>query len=203
MNIKKFSILLLTLALAACASPPSPNGHNDSQNTSGRAPHDGPPGSRKIGLQGLVSQKQDQLREVEQLLHLAPNQQIFWDDYQEKIGALVTDMARHDLHIRATDSAIANIDAKVDVVRNRLAAMEDIADAARKLYQVLDEEQRRNADHLLPATVPTLYSAEFDELPSFSEGESKGSTQRRGKGGRRGGDMGGPGGGMNGMGSGF
>jgi len=48
-------------------------------------------------------------------------------------------------------------------VRNRLAAMEDIADAASQLYAVLSPEQRKVADDLLPTTVPALYSG----LPEF------------------------------------
>ena len=59
-----------------------------------------------------------------------------------------------------TDSmtAIQQIERKVDTVRNRLTAMEDIADAAGKLYAGLNKEQKAVADQLLPGTLPALYS---------------------------------------------
>ena len=58
----------------------------------------------------------------------------------------------------ARRTAVQQINSKVDTVRNRLAAMEDVSDKAVMLYQSLDDAQKKIADLRLPATVPTLYS---------------------------------------------
>ena len=55
-------------------------------------------------------------------------------------------------------SALVQIESRIDIVRNRLTAMEDVSDAAKRLYAGLTAEQRAIADGLLPGTVPTLYT---------------------------------------------
>jgi hypothetical protein len=89
-----------------------------------------------------------------------PEQEAAWQEYQEKVGELMADQLRPATTsdtLTRTD-AVHQIDRKVDVVRNRLAAVEDIADAARRLYRQLDPQQRATADRALAATVPALYS---------------------------------------------
>jgi hypothetical protein len=137
----------------------------------------GPPGGGPGGRSGprgavmasgshLVASMEQQLDNLRFQLKLRPEQEIVWLDYQEKIGALVADQLRPaPPDAQATDNALRQIDRKIDVVRNRLTAMEDIADAARRLYDKLDETQRGVADRLLAITVPALYSGLATERP--------------------------------------
>src|SRR5262245_57999610 len=97
-----------------------------------------------------------QLSSARQALKLTPEQAPAWQVYENKVVDLLDDLARG---ISAPEgSALKQIGARIDVVRNRLTALEDIADAAAKLYGVLTEEQKGTADRMLAATLPTLYS---------------------------------------------
>jgi hypothetical protein len=97
-----------------------------------------------------------QLSNTRITLKLTPEQAPAWQVYENKVVDLLDDLARG---INAPQgSALKQIDARIDVVRNRLTALEEIADAAAKLYGVLTEEQKGTADRMLAATLPTLYS---------------------------------------------
>ena len=97
-----------------------------------------------------------QLVNAHSALKLTPEQAPAWQAYENKVVGLLDDLSRG--FNPPGGNALKQIDARVDVVRNRLAAMEDIAEAAAKLYGGLSEEQRGAADRLLPSTLPTLYS---------------------------------------------
>ena len=97
-----------------------------------------------------------QLSNTRVALKLTPEQAPAWQVYENKVVDLLDDLARG---VSAPDgSALKQIDARIDVVRNRLTALEDISDAAKKLYGVLTEEQKSTADRMLAASLPTLYS---------------------------------------------
>ncbi len=98
---------------------------------------------------------QERLARLEQSLALTPAQQPLWEDYREALGALLADQARGSVQ-RASQSAVQQIAGKLDVVRNRLSAMEEIQDAAARLYQALDPRQREVADRMLAVTIPSL-----------------------------------------------
>ena len=95
-------------------------------------------------------------------LKLSPEQNPPFDAYQQKLFDLLSDLGR-GAPAAAGDSAIKQIDRKVDTARNRLAALEDLSDAARKLYSILNDEQKKTADRMMPGTVPALYSG----VPGF------------------------------------
>jgi hypothetical protein len=119
-----------------------------------------PPAERRsVSASGehLVADMMQQFDNVRHALRLRPEQEPQWGIYQEKVGALVSDQMRPGSET-AGGNALRQMQRKIDVVRNRLAALEDIADAARGLYQRLDAEQQETADRLLPATLPALYS---------------------------------------------
>jgi hypothetical protein len=108
----------------------------------------------------LSDARQQRFSELEAKLKLKDAQWPLWENYQEKISALNADLARNpNGALVAQDSAIKQIDRKADVVRNRLTALEEIGDAARMLYNALDPEQKKVADTLLAATVPSLYDS--------------------------------------------
>lgn len=206
---------LVAIVLAACA----PMGGRDGGpgggpgGGMGRGQDMGGPGGG-MGMQGgggvqtVLDQLQNQLKSTADELKLTPKQLPLWDDYQEKVGALMSDMLRIPPYRGANQGAMQQINSKINTVRNRLTALEDIAEAAKKLYDSLDDVQKKVADRRLALTVPTLYSglAASDGGPgSGTPGGMQGSGGRGGMGGPMGGGMGGPtGGGMGGrMGGGF
>lgn len=169
------TLLLTASLLTACATP---GGHDEN-----------PPGRREIGgAASIVSQLQGQLQDTATALKLGPTQLVLWDVYQERVGALMADQLKLAPYRNSRQNAPQQIAGKVDTVRNRLTALEEIQEAANKLYASLDDEQKRTADRLLPATIPTLYSG----LAGEGGGESRREAGGPGERGRPGG--GGPGG---------
>lgn len=148
--MKRFIPQLLTLAallaLSACGTPP------DSRNASPA------PNSHSQGGSMCHNATGNSLRETMQALSLSPRQKVIWDDYQESVSKLISDQLRPENQI-IRKTAIQQINAKVDTVRNRLTAMEDIVDKANALYETLDNNQKSIADRLLISTVPSLYPA--------------------------------------------
>lgn len=189
--------LLLATLVTACAPMGGRGPEPDKQG--------GPRGGneeRGGGATMVVSDLQERLRQAAEALKLTPTQAPLWDAYQERISALMADQMKLEPY-RAKQGAMQAIAQKVDTVRNRLTAMEDIQDAAGKLYAALDDKQKQTADQLLPQTVPALYSG-LSGGASAAGGERSGGRNDR-QGGPGGGGMGGPGGGMGGggMGGGF
>ena len=82
-------------------------------------------------------------------LKLTEAQTPLWEAYVRKVVALKDDLARQRARARsdgpAADAPHA-LDRLVDVQRDRLAAMEEIADAGRALYKTLSDEQKAIAD---------------------------------------------------------
>lgn len=187
-----YSVLLISsaLLLSACA----PMGGRE-------GPNGGPPGgAREMGMGrdgggNIISDLQERLQQTAEALKLNPRQAVLWDAYQERVGALMADQMKLQAY-RSHQTAMQQIGQKVDTVRLRLAAMEDIHEAAAKLYDALDETQKKTADQLLPQTVPALYSG----ITNGGNGGGR-SGDRQDKNGGRGG-MGGPGSGMGGGGMG-
>lgn len=193
-----YAALVLAVALGGCAQNSQRYGPPDGGGMSrGERGYDGP---RSVSASGgssyVVDETQQTLSETAAALHLTPRQQVLWDSFQTRIGNLMADQIRGYINTPTGRTAVQQIDSKVDTVRDRLAAMEDIADAAKALYASLDQKQKETADLRLAATVPALYSgfggnAGDGDLPD--RGRRNGP---RGGGGPGGGMMGGPGGGM-------
>lgn len=90
------------------------------------------------------------LHELEEDLKLAPEQQPLFDAYAEALRGLGNDVARERQRQIAAKAAsttlVERIDHNVDTLRNRLTAVEDIAQAAKSLYAKLGPDQQRAAD---------------------------------------------------------
>lgn len=145
---RRLAIFLLAFNLAACAPLGGPSGP-------GARPEMPPGHDAEDGAMPMTDPLQDKLARLAAALALTPAQQPLWDDYLETLGALLADQARGNAQ-RASQSAVQQIAGKLDVVRNRLSAMEEIQDAAAGLYQALDPRQREVADRMLAATIPSL-----------------------------------------------
>lgn len=120
----------------------------------------GPQGRPAVSASGahLIPTIEQELANVQTQLGIRPEQEVFWSAYQERVGALLADQMRPKPPNEAKDNALQQIERKIDTVRNRLTALEDIAESARKLYASLDDSQKEKADRLLAATTPALYS---------------------------------------------
>jgi LTXXQ motif family protein len=118
------------------------------------------------------------LQEVRKRLKVQAAQQAAWESFARRAQALMEDQMRGLPRPDDREDAVHQINRRVDVVRNRLAAMEDIADAASQLYSALSPDQRKIADELLPTAVPTLYSGLADFPRARPGGE--GMTRKRG-----------------------
>jgi len=90
------------------------------------------------------------LHELQEDLKLAPEQQPLFEAYAETLRGLANDLARERQRQSAAKALSATlvqrIDRNVDALRNRLAAVEDIAQAAKALYLKLNPDQQRAAD---------------------------------------------------------
>jgi len=128
----------------------------------------------------LVATIQQQLDSVHYELKLRDDQEQAWQAYQDKVEAFMTDQLRVVPAPAESGNALRQIDRKTDIVRNRLAAMEDIADAARHMYERLDSRQRATADRLLAGTVPVPYSGLDEARPSGRDGPDGGRPDGRG-----------------------
>jgi hypothetical protein len=85
--------------------------------------------------------------ELHEDLKLTPQQEPLWEAYLEKIRALGNDIARERRPLGSgAGNVTQQIDRMVDIARNRLTALEDIAQAAKDLYAKLTPEQQPAAN---------------------------------------------------------
>lgn len=179
--------LMVLGVLAGCASPQGGPGGSPG----GGFEPGGGRGGNPTAFRSPIEQIQEQLAETASALKLTPKQTVLWESYQASVGALMADQVKREVYASTPRTALQQIHAKVDVVRNRLAAMEEVAERATALYQSLDETQKKIADQRLVATVPALYSG---LVVQGGEGGRSAGSGPGGPGGR--GGQGGPGGGM-------
>ena len=186
---RRSAALIVLLVLGGCASPPGGG-------------VGGPPGggmegggsrTHQAAFKSPIEQIHEQLVETAKALNLTPKQLVLWEGYQASVGALMADQVKQEVFAATPRTALQQINGKVDVVRNRLAAMEDIAERATALYQSFDEAQKKTADQRLGSTVPALYSGLVVQGGEGGRGNERGGPGQGGRGGQSGG---GPGGGM-------
>ena len=150
---------------------------------------DGPPDSsegganrRSVSASGnhLADELMRQLDNLRSQLRLRPDQEAAWSTYQERVGAMLSDQLRPRQEKAVQGNAMQQIGRQVDGLRNRLAALEEVADAAGQLYRRLDDRQKALADRLLPATLP-IYdrSMPAGNGPRSGPGGGEGSPPRR------------------------
>jgi hypothetical protein len=102
------------------------------------------------------------LHEFHEDLKLSPAQEPAWESWSDKVHALATDIARERSRGRtaAQGSVLQRIDLAVDGARNRLTALEDIAQSAKALYAGLSAEQQRISDPRLANIMSIPLAAE-------------------------------------------
>ena len=86
------------------------------------------------------------VHELHEDLKLTAEQEPLWQAYLDKVRALGNDVARERGRRPAQANVPQQIDRILDAARNRLTALEDIAQAAKALYAKLSPEQQPAAD---------------------------------------------------------
>lgn len=130
--------------------------------SSGRPPVRPPEGFKcPPGFDGppLRDRVDGELRGAEQVLQLTSDQKPLWLSFSDQVTRTLKDMQRvRELRpVSATGlQAPQLIDQALDVPRNRLTALEDVGDTAKRFYAVLSPEQQRVANYRLTAIVRLL-----------------------------------------------
>jgi hypothetical protein len=149
-------LLVLVLGVSACAQ----DGHRGPPSGEGGAQRGGPGGQAGPGGAGGGAKRDEdmlatQLAMLHTALRLDAQQEQLWLAYTDKLQAFLGDMQRPGAASMQRD-APHQVEARIAPLRNRLAALEQISDAAERLYRRLDARQREVADEMLAATVPLL-----------------------------------------------
>ena len=100
----------------------------------------------KGGGEPRINMLETTAHELHEDLKLTPVQEPLWDTYLEKVRLLGNDIARERVQQPSGRSVPQQVDRIVDTARNRLAALEDIAQAAKDLYAKLTPEQQPTAN---------------------------------------------------------
>jgi hypothetical protein len=106
-------------------------------------------------------QIEDRLGMLEEDLQLRADQRAAWQTCEEKIIAYAADIGREQTRRvpgETTLSSIQQIDHTVDIARNRLTALEDIASAAKTLFGTLTVQQKSIIDPRLANIVSSISS---------------------------------------------
>lgn len=166
------------------------------------APPDGEPGPAASvsasGYMGSAGAYHDMLAQLRDKLALTPEQQPLWRAYEAKVDAYNGQYYRErPVQPSAEEAATQQFARLVQNQQNRLAALEELEQAARTLYAGLNAEQQKTANQLLLATVPTFGGGGGRGGPTADSRRTGGERPRGGMGG---GGMGGGGmgGGWNG-----
>lgn len=163
----KFNVICLLAAITACAAPdllaqfpPGGGGFPGGGMRGGRHRPDGSGKDKRPAIQentaDLVEYRLELLQED---LKLAPGQENAWIAYADKVRALTSDILRERSRAPTMDAptnALQQMDHAVDVARDRLTALEDIATAAKVLYASLNPEQKMLADSRFATIVPLI-----------------------------------------------
>ncbi len=157
-NVRVRLVLVFLLLAAVCAPAAAQFGgmkRGGGDSGSGRSR----PGDDMSGVTRMSANDQIrmQITDTRLALKLEPAQNAAWQAYEDRVIGLLADLSR-GAGTAAGGDATKQIDLKVDLARNRLAAMEELSEAAKKLYAGLSAEQKSVADRMLPGTVPALYA---------------------------------------------
>jgi len=126
----------------------------------------GPPGrgsggpAEKSMAQVAAAELQMNIASLRGDLKLSKAQQSLFDTYVDKVTTLGDDIQRTQLTLRSAKNVERGIEQQfgqmIDVARNRLAAVEDIAEAGTILFESLSAEQKAIASGRLVALVMPL-----------------------------------------------
>lgn len=96
------------------------------------------------------------LSQLEEDLQFTAGQLPLWKTYRARIMDMLEDLKRGPRVSASETTAPKRFDALADMARNRLTAVEDIADAGKALYASLTPAQKEVADRRLALPLATL-----------------------------------------------
>jgi hypothetical protein len=103
-------------------------------------------------------------------LMLSASQQSLWDVYKGKVDAYTAAYYRQKPVLPSPEEAATHQVARmVDNLQNRLAALEDVEEAAKSLYASLTAVQQKTANEMLILTVPTFSPSNSESVRSVDE----------------------------------
>jgi hypothetical protein len=150
------AFLCAALALAAASAlAQSPGGPGSSRGgtggvgpgSAGRSATKGPDASLAATRNDVASTVRFRLELLQEDLALAPAQRAAWSAYSDRVVKLLDDVVRARSVTRLDERpAPQQLDQLADTARNRLTAIEDIVDAGKALYAMLNAEQKALAD---------------------------------------------------------
>ena len=97
----------------------------------------------------------ERLDAVKKKLKVTDAQQAVWADYEKQVSALFIDLKKAKARVGG-NTAPQQIGQVLGVTQNRYAAMENIFDASKKLYDSLSDSQKKTADEVLITTIPSF-----------------------------------------------
>ena len=164
-------LLLALLASGALAQiPGGMPGRGMPQGRGGAVRQEAP---RAPPQENLADQMDYRLFQLREDLKLAPDQEPAWRSYAERVRALGADVARERERWGRQDAQLDSvqlIDRLADAARNRLTAIEDIAVAAKALYERLSPPQRAAAEPRLANLVRLAQGTPTGEPGPAAEG---------------------------------
>ena len=112
---------------------------------------------RRQSQQNILDDVEYRLDLLQEDLKLKPEQFTAWAAFSDKTKAYATDLARERSRGRVDTpgTALQQINHAVDTARNHVTALEDIAAAAKALYDGLSPEQKTLADSRLALILPS------------------------------------------------
>ena len=143
------ALLALFAAIDARAQFPGGAGGTQGGTRGGMGSRAAPAGELSPLLAPVSAAEQLRIRlsELEEDLKLTPAQRPAWQTYADLMRRLADDVARARGPGRfPTGTGAQQLDSLADTARNRLAAVEDIVDAGKRLYAILTPAQRDIAD---------------------------------------------------------
>lgn len=119
-----------------------------------------PSASRPAVQENVADVMEYRLALLQEDLKLAREQERAWVAYEERVQALAADISRERARMQSfmTSNAVEQVNHAVDTARNRLTAWEEIASAAKTLYDGLNPQQKTLADQRFPSIVMALTS---------------------------------------------
>lgn len=151
-RLKFIAVLMLAIAVQGC----SQFGGSGKRGGGDRGLGQDRDVQRPLELSRMSANDQIRLRltDARVALHLTAAQTFAWQTYENKVIEMLSSVGREAVETGG-GNAMTQIDRQVATEQRYAATLEQLTGYARQLYAVLDDEQKRTADRLLPGTVPT------------------------------------------------
>jgi len=130
---------------------------------------------------------------VKDYLQITPDQENAWNYFVDKVDGYAKQMSvQRQSGTAKPDSAPRKIGRLVDVMQNRLAALEQLEGASKSLYVLLSDAQKKRADDNLVSAIPVFASSSnlscpVSDTPKCREERTDTPRKRRGAGAMGGG----------------